>query len=105
MEKQQGDLFVLWVSDEGARGFLGLTRPNNEVRRWAFIGELTPVKELNALGTWMTVLRIEERERGTDAKVIKTWSVTPNLCLVRHDFIMLAQHLGKKANTLIGFKS
>jgi hypothetical protein len=101
---QKGGLFLVWVSDEGARLFLGLERPAEQRNRWAFIGEMTSVKELNALGVWMTIRRIEERERGTEAKIIKTWSVSPKLCLIRYERIVHAQHLGKDSDGLIGFK-
>jgi hypothetical protein len=101
---QRKDLFLAWISDEGARLFLGLERPTEQRSRWAFIGEMTSVKELNALGIWMTIHRIEERKRGTEAKIIKTWSVSPKLCLIRYEFIVHAHHLGKDSDTPIGFK-
>lgn len=102
---KKSSTFVLWITDAGARNFLGLERPNEHISRWAIIGDLAPLEELNALGVWINIERMEERSRGTDAEVIKGWVVTPKLCLIRYEFIIHAQHLGKDSGTSIGFKA
>ena len=97
-----GKQVVVWISDEGARHFLGLERSNEERSRWAFIGKVA--EEPKALGLWLTIERIEERELGTEAKVRKTWSVTPRTCLIRSEFILAAQSFKDDPKEAIGFK-
>ncbi|MEP6959180.1 MAG: hypothetical protein ABI980_10670 [Nitrospirota bacterium] len=97
-----GNQVVVWLSDSGARQFLGLERPGEERSRWAFIGKVAD--ELTALGLWLTIERIEERGIGTEATVKKTWSVTPPTCLIRVDFIIAAQHFKAYPKETVGFK-
>ena len=98
-----GNQVVVWLSDVGARQFLGLERPDEERSRWAFIGKVGDAG-LTALGLSLIVERIEERELGTEAKVMKTWSVTPQTCLIRSDFIIAAQHFNAYPKEVIGIK-
>ena len=98
----EGNQVVVWLSDVGARQFLGLERPDEERSRWAFIAKVAD--QLTALGLWLTIERIEERELGMEAKVKKTWSVTPQTCLIRNDFIIAAQYFKAYPKEAIGFK-
>jgi hypothetical protein len=98
-----GNQVVIWLSDTGARQFLGLERPSEERSRWASIGKVAD-GGLTALGLWLTIERIEEREIGTEAKVKKTWSVTPQTCLLRVDSIIAAQLFNSYPKETIGFK-
>jgi hypothetical protein len=97
-----GNQVVVWISDTGARQFLGLERPGEERSRWAFLGKVTD--NPTALGLWLTIERIEEREIGTEAKVKKSWSVTPQNCLIRIDFIIAAQHFKAYPKETVEFK-
>ena len=97
-----GNQVVVWLSDAGARQFLGLERPSEERSRWAFIGKVTD--NPTALGLWLTIERIEEREIGTEAKGKKTWNVTPQNCLIRVDFIIAAQHFKAYPKETVEFK-
>jgi hypothetical protein len=98
-----GRQLIVWLSDEGVRLFLGLERPSEEKSRWAFIGKVAD-EGLTELGLWLIIERIEEREMGTEAKVKKTWSVTPRTCLIRIDFIIAAQLFNTYPKEAIGFK-
>ena len=98
-----GRQVIVWLSDEGVRLFLGLERPSEEKSRWAFIGKVGDAG-LTELGLWLIIERIEEREMGTEAKVKKTWSVTPRTCLIRVDFIIAAQLFNTYPKEAIGFK-
>jgi hypothetical protein len=97
-----GNQVVVWLSDAGARQFLGLERSDEQRSRWAYIGKVTD--NPTALGLWLTIERIEEREIGTEAKVKKTWSVTPQNCLIRIDFIIAAQHFKAYPKETVEFK-
>jgi hypothetical protein len=94
---------VVWLSDAGARQFLGLEWPSEERSRWAAIGKVAD-GGLTALGLWLIIERIEEREMGAEAKVKKTWSVKPQTCLIRVDFIIAAQLFNSYPKEEIGFK-
>ena len=98
-----GKQVIIWPSDGGARLFLGLERPSEERSRWAFIGKVAD-GGLTELGLWLIIERIEEREMGTEAKVKKTWSVSPQTCLIRNDFIIAAQLFIAYPKETIGFK-
>jgi hypothetical protein len=98
-----GEQVIVWLSDAGARQFLGLERPSEERSRWAFLGKVGD-GGLAALGLWLIIERIEEREIGTEAKVKKTWSVTPQTCLLRGEFIVAAQIFNTYPKESIGFK-
>ena len=98
-----GEQVIVWLSDGGVRLFLGLERPSEERSRWAFIGKVADAG-LTELGLWLIIERIEEREMGTEAKVKKTWSVTPQTCLIRVDFILTAQVFNSYPKEAIGFK-
>lgn len=98
-----GRQVIVWLSDGGVRLFLGLERPSEEKSRWAFIGKVGD-GGLTELGLWLIIERIEERAMGTDAKVKKTWSVTPQTCLLRVDFIIAAQLFNTYPKEAIGFK-
>lgn len=98
-----GRQVIVWLSDGGVRLFLGLDRPSEEKSRWAFIGKVGD-GGLTELGLWLIIERIEERAMGTDAKVKKTWSVTPQTCLLRVDFIIAAQLFNTYPKEAIGFK-
>lgn len=98
-----GNQVVVWLSDAGALQFLGLERPGEERSRWSFIGKVG-AGGLTTLGLWLTIERIEERELGTEAKVKKTWSVSPQNCLIRADFIIAAQHFNAYPKEVLGFK-
>ena len=98
-----GRQVIVWLSDEGVRLFLGLERPSEERSRWAAIGKVAD-GGLTALGLWLIIERIEEREIGTEAKVKTTWSVTPQTCLIRVDFIIAAQLFNSYPKEEIGFK-
>ena len=101
-----GNLVVVWLSDEGARHFLGLELSDEERSRWAFFGKVADdPKTLEALGLWLTIERIEERELGTEATVKKIWTVTPRTCLIRFDFIITAQYFDPdNPKEAVGFK-
>ena len=93
----------VWISDDGARQFLGLERPHDQRSRWVFVGKVAD--EPKALGLWLTIERIEERELGTEAKVKKNWSVTPRTCLIRFDFIIAVQYFDPdNPKEALGFK-
>ena len=98
-----GKQVIIWLSDGGARLVLGLERPSEEKSRWAFIGKVGD-GGLTELGLWLIIERIEEREMGTEAKVKKTWSVSPQTCLIRSDFIIAAQLFIAYPKETIGFK-
>ena len=96
-----GNPVVVWLSDEGAHQFLGLERSDEGRSRWAFFGKVAD--DPKALGLWLTIERIEQRELGMEAKVKKTWSVTPRTCLIRFDFIIAAQYFDNPKES-VGFK-
>lgn len=98
-----GRQVIVWLSDEGVRLFLGLERPSEEKSRWAFIGKVGD-GGLTQLGLWLIIERVEERELGTGARVRKTWSVTPQTCLIRVDFIISAQLFNTYPREVVGFK-
>ena len=98
-----GKQVIVWLSDVGARQFLGLERPSEERSRWALIGKVAD-GGLMELGLWLIIERIEERELGTEATVKTTWSVTPQTCLIRVDFIIAAQLFNTYPKEAIGFK-
>lgn len=98
-----GKQVIVWLSDEGVRLFLGLERPSEEKSRWAFIGKVGE-GGLTQLGLWLIIERVEEREMGTGARVRKTWSVTPQTCMIRVDFIISAQVFNTYPREPIGFK-
>jgi len=98
-----GRQVIVWLSDEGVRLFLGLERPSEEKSRWAFIGKVGD-EGLTELGLWLVIERIEEREMGIEAKVKTTWSVSPQTCLIRVDFILTAQLFNSYPKEAIGFK-
>lgn len=98
-----GKAVIIWVSDGGVRLFLGLERPSEEKSRWAFIGKVGD-GGLTELGLWLVIERIEEREMGIEAKVKTTWSVSPQTCLIRIDFILTAQVFNTYPKEAIGFK-
>jgi hypothetical protein len=85
-----GTPVLVWLSDEGAHQFLGLERSDEGRSRWAFFGKVADDPKL--LGLWLTVERIEQRELGTEEKIKRTWSVTPQTCLLRFDFIIAVQY-------------
>ncbi len=98
---QSGTSVVVWISDDAARLFLGLQRAQDEVSRWAIIG--TVDREQVGVGIWLTVARLEER-RGNE--VTKVWTIRPEVCLIRWDFIITAQLLVGETNetTIEGFQ-
>ena len=98
-----GRQVIVWLSDGGVRLFLGLERPSEEKSRWAFIGKVGD-EGLTELGLWLVIERIEEREMGIEAKVKTTWSVSPQTCLIRVDFIIAAQLFNTYPKEAIGFK-
>lgn len=98
-----GRQVIVWLSDGGVRLFLGLERPSEEKSRWAFIGKVGD-GGLTELGLWLIIERIEERAMGIEAKVKKTWSVSPQTCLLRVDFIISAQLFNTYPKEAIGFK-
>lgn len=98
-----GKQVIVWLSDEGVRLFLGLERPSEEKSRWAFIGKVGD-EGLTELGLSLVIERIEEREMGIEAKVKTTWSVSPQTCLIRVDFIIAAQLFNTYPKEAIGFK-
>lgn len=98
-----GKQVIIWLSDGGVRLFLGLERPSEDRSRWAFIGKVADAG-LTELGLWLIIERIEERETGTEAKVKTTWSVSPQTCLIRVDFILAAQVFNMYPKEVIGFK-
>ena len=98
-----GKQVIVWLSDGGVRLFLGLERPSEERSRWAFIGKVAEAG-LTELGLWLIIERVEERETGTEAKLKTTWSVSPQTCLIRVDFILAAQVFNMYPKEVIGFK-
>lgn len=96
-----GNPVVAWVSDEGAHQFLGLEQSDEGRSRWAFFGKVGGAPE--AIGLWLDIERIEQREIGMEAKVKKTWSVTPRTCLIRFDFIITVQYFHDPKDS-VGFK-
>jgi hypothetical protein len=98
-----GNQVVVWLTDDGARQFLGLDRPDDQRSRWAFFGKVAD--EPKVLGLWLTLERIEERELGTEAKVKKNWVVTPRTCMIRFDFILVVQYFDTdNPKEALGFK-
>jgi hypothetical protein len=87
---QSGTSVVVWIYDEAARLFLGLERPEEEESRWAILG--TVDREQEGVGLWLAITRLEER-RGHE--VTKVWTIQPEVCLIRWDFIITAQRLGE----------
>jgi len=87
---QSGTAVIVWIYDEAARLFLGLERPEEEERRWAILG--TVDREQEGVGLWLAITRLEER-RGQE--VTKVWTIQPEVCLIRWDFIITAQRLGE----------
>lgn len=85
-----GNLVVVWLSDEGAHQFLGLERSDEGRSRWALFGKVAGAPE--AIGFWLDIEHIEQRELGMEVKIKKTWSVTPRTCLIRFDFIIAVQY-------------
>ena len=78
----------VWISDQAARLFLRLQRPQEEVSQWAIIG--TVDREQMGVGIWLTITRLEERWGN---EVRKVWTIRPEVCLIRWDFIITAQLL------------
>jgi hypothetical protein len=98
----EGNAVVIWLSDAGARQFLGLERPGEERSRWATIGKVGQ-GGMSELGLWLIIERIEERMMGAEAKVKKTWSVSPQTCLIRSEFIISIQLFNTYPKEAIGF--
>ena len=99
----EGKEVIVWLSDGGVRLFLGLERPSEERSRWAFIGKVAD-EGMTELGLWLITERIVDWEMGTEAKVKKTWSVSPRTCLIRVDIIIAAQLFNTYPKEAIGFK-
>ena len=99
----EGKDVIVWLSDGGVRLFLGLERPSEERSRWAFIGKVADAG-LTEIGLWLIIERIEERETGIEGKVKTTWSVSPQTCLIRVDFILTAQVFNTYPKEAIRFK-
>ena len=87
---QSGTSVVVWIYDEAARLILGLDRleEEEEESRWAILG--TVDREQEGVGIWLAIVRLEER-RGNI--VTKVWTIQPEVCLIRWDFIITAQRL------------
>jgi hypothetical protein len=97
-----GDYLAVWISDQAAKLFLNIDRDPKVISRWAVIGKVET--EPQSIGIWISVDRVEEHRPN---EPLKFWKVTPDVCLIRWDFIITAQFLGKDiANTKnpIGFQ-
>ena len=89
---QTGKYLAIWIHDEAARLFLGLQRKPEELSRWAFIGKV--ITEPDSVGVWLSINSIQEREFG--GGILKTWTVSPDTCLIRWEYIITAQLLGEE---------
>jgi hypothetical protein len=78
----------VWIYDEAAKLVLGLERPEEEESRWAILG--TVDREQEGVGVWLAIARLEERRGNV---VTKVWTIRPEVCLIRWDFIITAQRL------------
>lgn len=87
---QSGTSVVVWIYDDAARLFLGLQRPEDEVRRWAILG--TVDREQAGVGVWLAIARLEER---SGHEVTKVWTIQSEVCLIPWRFIITAQLLDK----------
>jgi hypothetical protein len=85
---QSGTPVVVWIYDEAAKRVLGLERPEEEESRWAILG--TVDREQEGVGIWLAITRLEERRGNV---VTKVWTIQPDVCLIRWDFIITAQRL------------
>jgi hypothetical protein len=85
---QSGTSVVVWVYDEAAKLVLGLERPEEEESRWAILGTIN--REQEGVGLWLAITRLEERRGNV---VTKVWTIQPPVCLIRWDFIIMAQLL------------
>jgi hypothetical protein len=83
---ETGNYLAVWPYEEGAKRLLGLSKSPAE-SRWCVLGVL---KGESAIGPWLKVDAVQERQ-GPDNKVIQTWAVHPDVCLIRWDFIIHAQ--------------
>jgi hypothetical protein len=81
---------AVWISDDGARAFLGLTETVESVSRWAVLCDL---QEESPIGIWVRVHEIQQwTPSGTHKwKAIRSWHVTPPDCVLRWDFIITMQ--------------
>jgi hypothetical protein len=97
----KGKYVAVWIYDEAGRLFLGLQRNSEEHSRWAIIGKV--VTEPDSIGVWLAIERLEERRPN---EPIKVWTVKPEVCVIRWNFIITAQLLGEEiADTkTIGFQ-
>ncbi len=82
----EGDLVTVWLSDEAAKVFLGLSN-STTVSRWCTMGI---VKRETPIGIWVEVDVVQEVS-GKDNKVVHEWKVEPPTCLIRWDFITHVQ--------------
>src|SRR5262245_14077229 len=98
---QSGTSVVVWIDDEAAKLVLGLDRPEEEESRWAILG--TVDREQDGIGVWLAITRIEERQGSV---VTKVWTIQPEVCLIRWDYVVTAQRLdGETGDTKItGFQ-
>ncbi len=85
---QSGTPVVVWIYDEAAKLVLGLDRPEEEESRWAILG--TVDREQEGVGVWLAIARLEEHQGNV---VTKVWTIQPEVCLIRWDFIITAQRL------------
>jgi len=91
---QAGQLVAIWMHDEAAKLFLGL-QGERPVSRWVVVGA---VMDESPIGRSVDVTRIEERRPPTKGKKTKRviWTVKPGQCLIRWDYVIMAQRLKDK---------
>ncbi len=87
----QGKYLIVWIYDQAARLFLGLTgkRPKS---RWAVWGLCKGDSDGHL---WMEIDKIEERRPVNKKTQFVSWTVKPNICSVNWSWIITAQLAGE----------
>ena len=107
--KLENKYVAIWLIDEAARLFLGLSKPSTAVAeegptRWEVLGKVQSDGE-STVGVWLEIDVLKER-RGPKAQVTQVWTVSPSLCLIKWNFIISIQVHGKeiKESPRFGFQ-
>ena len=98
--KLENKYVAIWLLDEAARLFLGLSQPTKAAAapeegptRWEVLGKVQSDGE-SGVGVWLEIDVLKER-RGPKAQVTQVWKVSPSLCLIKWDFIISIQDQGE----------
>jgi len=109
--KLENKYVAIWLLDEAARLFLGLSQPTKAAAvpeegptRWEVLGKVQSDGE-SGVGVWLEIDVLKER-RGPKAQVTQVWKVSPSLCLIKWDFIISIQVHGEeiKESPRFGFQ-